>query len=584
MLSITRTALRPLAFASALALLAAAATAQTTVTRAGADVLETFELTTATVQDLVLPPASLTEFEVQLVLNGTQHTLHLAPYSLRAPGFQLMVEDETGIHEIPAPPEVTFRGSVEGYGASVAAASLIDGQLHGMVALEQGGSIFGFQPVDEYMTAAPTAHVVYDTGDVFLKEDYKCGTTDIALDPIDPGTPSAGSSRALQVVEVAIDADVEFYNLNGSSTTSTTNDINNVMNLVDTIYQRDVTLQNQITKILIRTTEPDPYSTSSSSSLLGQFQNNWNATQGSTVRDVAHLFTGKNLSGSTIGVAYLSVICNTSSAYGLSQSRFTTNLTSRAALTAHELGHNWSAPHCSCNIMCSSLGGCTGILTSFSTASINTIVNYKNTRTCLSNPTPPVLIFLSPPSVQAFAGGQVTITGSGFLGADTVTVGSTVLTAPIGFTVVSDNSITFNPGTPAALGPATVTVSNGAGASNPLTLTYVPTSPPKLSTLATGIGGVNFPFNYGGDPGDVYALIVSFDDATTFPFQGYNLLLNNYLIDVGTLDAVGVGKTIIVPPIGALVGVTVYSQVGAVDESSGAFAGASGITASLFFL
>src|SRR5678815_6030140 len=93
-------------------------------------------------------------------------------------------------------------------------------------------------------------------------------------------------------------------------------------------------------------------------------------------------FTGKELDGSVIGIAQLSVICNKSSAYGLSQSKWTTSMLYRAGLTAHEIGHNWSATHCDgigdCSIMCSGIGGCSGDVNNFGASEKNQILAKKN--------------------------------------------------------------------------------------------------------------------------------------------------------------------------------------------------------------
>ena len=144
----------------------------------------------------------------------------------------------------------------------------------------------------------------------------------------------------------------------------------------------------------MRTTSSDPYGTiSSAGQLLSTFSNVWSSSPENQIpRDVAHLFTGVNLDGGTIGVAYLSDIC-TNNAYGLSESRFSSVFSRRVALTTHELGHNWSSSHCdsqgTCRIMCSVLNGCNGINPlSFSPAPVGQIVNYRNSRSCLSSKTP----------------------------------------------------------------------------------------------------------------------------------------------------------------------------------------------------
>ena len=112
--------------------------------------------------------------------------------------------------------------------------------------------------------------------------------------------------------------------------------------------------------------------------------------------------TGRTISGSTIGIAYLSAICSFTQGYGLSQSRFSGNITSRVALTAHELGHNWASQHCDgnspCRIMCSGLGGCNGLSPlAFGPFAINAILNHKATRTCLTNAVPSIPLPLVEP-------------------------------------------------------------------------------------------------------------------------------------------------------------------------------------------
>ena len=145
---------------------------------------------------------------------------------------------------------------------------------------------------------------------------------------------------------------------------ATLDDIERVMNRVDTIYERDCDVTFQLTNIIIRNNPNDPYTTNDAGNLLGQFRSFWNANFNGTRKDLAHLFTGKNLQGGTIGVAFLNAVCNQTLGYGLSESRFTGNQTSRAGQTAHEIGHNFNRNHCNgssdCRIMCASLGGCAG--------------------------------------------------------------------------------------------------------------------------------------------------------------------------------------------------------------------------------
>jgi hypothetical protein len=288
-----------------------------------------------------------------------------------------------------APESRTYRGTISGLeGANVAASLTESGQLLASIMLEDD-TMWEITPLSRVVDHADVdEYVVFDSGQIDLP-DYRCGVEDQGDGQHVHPKYGGGETDALKFAEIGIDADYEFYQKNGSSINATIADVEDIMNGVDTIYRRDCEIAYTITTIIVRSSEPDPYSSTNPETLLGQFQNHWNSSQGGVKRDVAHLFTGKNLSGSVIGIAYLSVICNTGSAYGLSESRYTTSRNPRVGLTCHELGHNWSAGHCDgngdCRIMCSGIGGCNRDVTKFGVPSKNKIINYKNSRTCLDD-------------------------------------------------------------------------------------------------------------------------------------------------------------------------------------------------------
>lgn len=79
--------------------------------------------------------------------------------------------------------------------------------------------------------------------------------------------------------------------------------------------------------------------------LVDQFRPFMATGAGSNIpfQGLAHLFTGRNLDGSTVGIAYVGVLCSSGFGYGVDQNL--NNETSSALVFAHEVGHNFDAPH-----------------------------------------------------------------------------------------------------------------------------------------------------------------------------------------------------------------------------------------------
>ena len=314
---------------------------------------------------------------MQISIDDQVRMIHLRPYDMRSRDFQLMLHDGVSLQQIPSPPSLTMRGSIAGSrDAGVAASLTEDGTLHAMIELD--GETWAVEPVlatdrvvDDYL--------VYRARDVAALP-FQCQSIGTPV----PVTESVTRRNAPLIAQIAIEADAQYVNTLGG-TTSAYNDILQVMNGVDLMYQRDVMIMYSITQIILNTPS---YGTSDPSTLLSSMSSRWNTTYAGVPRDIAHLFTGVDLNGTTIGIAYIGAVC-TSLQYGVSQSQFGGSAPERIALTAHELGHNWNATHCSgsgCNIMCASLGGCSGILTGFAASEAQQIMSYSDSvRGCLDS-------------------------------------------------------------------------------------------------------------------------------------------------------------------------------------------------------
>ena len=527
---------------------------QPTVRQAPPALLSKFDINRGTVQVIDVIPDESGIYMLPISIGGQSRTMVLTQHEMRAPGFKLMMEDAQGLQQVPTPACVTYRGSLVEDPSIRIAATIVDDTVTATV-FEPGagpglpGKTWVVQPINSVQpNVGPSLHIVFEVSDN-SQLPYQCGNFNLPTPP----TPSLPGNDVTLECDIAIEGDREFWILNGSSVTNAQNDVTSVMNAIEFIYDRDCDIQYNITQIIISTTAV--YTSNDASTLLNQFRSRWNSVNAGVPRDVAHLMTGRQVNGGTIGLAFLGVICNQGNAYGLSESRYTNNFSLRTSLTSHELGHNWNADHCNqapvqnpCYIMCASNGGC-GSVTQFSPSAISEITSFASTRNCLAVvPTTPVISTLTPSQVSVFSPGIITLTGSGFNGVTSYQVGNTTYTS--GFSVSNDSTMTVSIPQGQALGFSLLRVTNASGVSNVRVFFYNITSPPKLELTSTvpSTGGIAS-FDYGGTPGRQWFLVLGISNQTT-PFQGYPLLSNPLLLTQGTFSGpLGIdGVQIPVPP------------------------------------
>lgn len=322
-------------------------------------------------------------------IEGTLQVLHLEPYSVRSDNYQLLVQEADGQIRAHAPgPVRTLRGSLLGVDGSIVAGSMLDDGLHARIVLPSG-SEFWLEPLEGRVAqAGDGAYVIYRTEDVLptnrtcaidaIQQPFRADAPLGELGSVDDGDPLAGGG--LCVAELACDADFEYFQAY-ESVSAVEARINSVINTLNLQYEGEVSLTHVLTTIIVRTTSNDPYKGNGANKLLNTFREEWETNQTGIQRDLAQLFTGRNLGGNTIGIAWLSSVC-TSFQYSVVQSDFSDNFACVTDLSAHELGHNWGADHCSCN---------TYTMNSFitcanrfhPTATIAEIIAFRDSRTCL---------------------------------------------------------------------------------------------------------------------------------------------------------------------------------------------------------
>lgn len=343
--------------------------------------------------------------------------LDLPRRSVRSDDYRLVTRRNGVESAVAPPPSSTYRGEAFAERSSGvrwrAAATWIDGQLRAYLHSEIG-EIRVIQPLSDVIQGAdPTVHVTFRDRDV-LPHDGVCLALSTAIanakkpssnhGDTTPGWLEATAAAAFKLAEVALEGDVSYYASVGNSTMNAQNDIDTLMNAIASIYEAEVGITYEISELLLQTDGSEQYASSNSEVLLEQFRAFWNSNKGGVQRDTVHLLTGKNLTGSTIGIAYVGVICNKPFGYGLSQTTFSANLLDRVSLTSHEIGHNWNADHCDsqgdCGIMCSFINNCSGNYQLFGNSEENEIENFRDDVGCLGTATPATVA----PLVESFEG------------------------------------------------------------------------------------------------------------------------------------------------------------------------------------
>ncbi len=209
----------------------------------------------------------------------------------------------------------------------------------------QSAALLAEAPVD------PAATIVYRYSDLVLP-----GLT--GHDPILPGTTQtlpAGDyagfvahlrevallGEALFLMPVTIVSDTQFTATHAANTAAV---VAGRMNFVDGIFgpQLGTGIALWHHEVL---TDNGPLTSTDPSTLLTQFRQFMSNGAGSSIPfgGLAHLFTGRSFGSSVAGIAYLGVLCNTGFGYGVD--RNLANNTTSSLVVAHELGHNFNAPH-----------------------------------------------------------------------------------------------------------------------------------------------------------------------------------------------------------------------------------------------
>jgi len=161
---------------------------------------------------------------------------------------------------------------------------------------------------------------------------------------------AAEGPGAISNLDVSIIADAAFTNANSNTEAEMITRMNNV----DGIFSSQLGVQLTVSHTDIFTSANDPFSSETEGGdLLDEVADFRFAAPSAQRGGLTHLFTGKNItstdpdtgdvSTSTVGIAYTGALCSRRFGVGLTEAR--SSATSDSLIIAHEIGHNFGAPH-----------------------------------------------------------------------------------------------------------------------------------------------------------------------------------------------------------------------------------------------
>lgn len=238
-----------------------------------------------------------------------------------------------------------YRGALASKPGSWARIVIVDGQPRGL--LFDGTELFAIEATED--AAAPQTRI-YRLADLHIEpgamtcSDASMATTAadlfelVASESIPPVSEAQGATSQ---IDVAIIADFEFASDKGSGAEAA---MITRMNNVDGIFSSQLGVQINVNRVDVFASSNDPFSDqSNASSLLDEVADYRDNTPAQRANGLTHLFTGRNLDGSTVGIAFGGALCRDRFGAGLTQA--TGSVTLDSLIVAHELGHNFGSPH-----------------------------------------------------------------------------------------------------------------------------------------------------------------------------------------------------------------------------------------------
>lgn len=325
-----------------------------------------------------------------LELGGHDWDIELQKRDLRSPGYISSTLGGDGVKTTSAfDGTMTYRGQMQGQSGWSVALTLNESFIYGYFV--DGGETYFIEPLSYFLPGQPDdQYIVYAASAAKTDDSHKCGVEAMhekmqELNPHEHGKDHGNSAEKMMgcvTVDLAIASDLSMFTALGS-----VGGVNGftfgVMNNVQTNYDNEFADEIQfsiVEQFVVAPPASDPWTNSASAGALLDDFTDWGPSGFNASHDLGQLWTNRDLSGGTVGVAWLDAVC-TSFRYHV-VSRFTTNANFLRVMTAHEIGHNFGAVHDGGSgfIMSPSVNN----TTTWSAASISTISSTAASSSCLA--------------------------------------------------------------------------------------------------------------------------------------------------------------------------------------------------------
>ena len=240
-----------------------------------------------------------------------------------------------------------YRGQLADRSDSWARIVIYDGMPRGLI--WDGEEMFAIEaPGDSAVQSS--SPVIYRLADALIAPgSMSCGSaafssnaaTAVASLLGELGTVMQGPG-AISEIEMGAIGDFEFTNAKGGDAAAAAA-ITTRLNNVDGIFSQQVGVQISVQTIETFSSSADPFTESDAVLLLDELSNYRSATPAQNANGLTHLYTGRNLDTTTVGIAWSGALCNNFFGAGLSEGN--SGATFDSLIAAHEIGHNFGAPH-----------------------------------------------------------------------------------------------------------------------------------------------------------------------------------------------------------------------------------------------